>query len=200
MISAMAFFMFASVIIIAGVFIVISRDLVRSVLLLFVVVFNAAGIFLLLDAILVAACLMLIYLVITVVLFFCAILVLDLNINQVRFAFKRYSNIVYMVGAFIVFECFIFLMLSLVFDLSASINHLLIAEQISSFNRLARALYLDYFFITQFSMLILLTSTVGFVVLILKTGEEHQRDQSHLNLDKSNGSKILSGSNEKNGY
>ena len=200
MISAMAFFMFASVIIIAGVFIVISRDLVRSVLLLFVVVFNAAGIFLLLDAILVAACLMLIYLVITVVLFFCAILVLDLNINQVRFAFKRYSNIVYMVGAFIVFECFIFLMLCLVFDLSASINHLLIAEQISSFNRLARALYLDYFFITQFSMLILLTSTVGFVVLILKTGEEHQRDQSHLNPNKSIGSKILSGSNEKNGY
>ena len=200
MISAMAFFMFASVIIIAGVFIVISRDLVRSVLLLFVVVFNAAGIFLLLDAILVAACLVLIYLAITVVLFFCAILVLDLNINQVRFAFKRYSNIVYIVGAFIVFECFIFLMLCLVFDLSASINHLLIVEQVPSFNRLARALYLDYFFITQFSMLILLTSTVGFVVLILKTGEEHQRDQSHLNPNKSIGSKILSGSNEKNGY
>ena len=103
--------MFASVIIAAGaLIIVISRDLVRSVLFLFVLVFNAAGIFLLLDAILVAACLVTdICGRITVVLFFCAILVLDLSVNQVRSAFKRYSKIVYMVGAFVVFECFIFL-------------------------------------------------------------------------------------------
>jgi NADH-quinone oxidoreductase subunit J len=199
MISAVAFYMFALVIIAAGALIISSRDLVRSVLFLFVLIVNVTGIFLLLDAILVAVCLITIYVAIKVVLFFCVILVLDLSVNQVRSAFKRYSKIVYMVSSFVVFECFIFLTVSSLFDLSESINHFVLGEQISRFNLLARSLYLDYFFITQSSMLILLTSILGFVVLILKKGEEHQRDQSHLKSNQSSDSKVVRGSNAKNG-
>jgi NADH-quinone oxidoreductase subunit K len=46
-------------------------------------------------------------------------------------------------------------------------------------------------------MLILLTSILGFVVLILKKGEEHQRDQSHLKSNQSSDSKVVRGSNAK---
>jgi NADH:ubiquinone oxidoreductase subunit 6 (subunit J) len=104
-----------------------------------------------------------------------------------------------MVSSFVGFECFVFLTVSSLFDLSASMNHFVLGEQISRSNLLARSLYLDYFFITQSSMLILLTSILGFVVLILKKGEEHQRDQSHLKSNQSSDSKVVRGSNAKNG-
>ena len=96
MLSAVAFYMFALVIIAAGALIIFSRDLVRSVLFLFVLILNVTGIFLLLDAILVAVCLITIYVAVTVVLFFCVILITFYSTTL----FKVYNDI------FKVYNCY----------------------------------------------------------------------------------------------
>ena len=186
MTHVITFFLLASIIVLFAALSITARDPIRSILFLFVIMFNVAGLFVLLDAVLISVTLIILYLIITTALFFCGILIFDLNLFQMRKAVSKYSNLSSTIGLIIVIELSVWLMAFLFSQLS-SINAPLLNAGSFSFsplNVLAEKLYVDYFYTSHATMLILLVTIVGFVVLTSKKSETSRRDKSGLGVEQ----------------
>ena len=186
MTHAITFFLLASIIVVFAALSITARDPIRSILFLFVIMFNVAGLFVLLDAVLISVTLIILYLIITTALFFCGILIFDLNFFQMRKAVSKYSNLSSTIGLILVIELSVWLMAFLFSQLS-SINAPLLNAGSFSFspvNVLAEKLYVDYFYTSHATMLILLVTIVGFVVLTSKKSEALRRDKSVLGVEQ----------------
>ena len=186
MTHVITFFLLASIIVVFAALSITARDPIRSILFLFVIMFNVAGLFVLLDAVLISVTLIILYLIITTALFFCGILIFDLNFFQMREAVSKYSNLSSTIGLILVIELSVWLMAFLFSQLS-SINAPLLNAGSFSFspvNVLAEKLYVDYFYTSHATMLILLVTIVGFVVLTSKKSETLRRDTSVLGAEQ----------------
>ena len=186
MTSALTFFLLASIILAFSVLSITARDPIRSVIFLFAIMFNVAALFVLLDAILISVTLLILYLTISTCLFLCGILIFDLNLFQMRKVVAQYSNLSLTVTLILLIELSVWLVAYLFSRLSSIDSALLRANafSFSSLHILAEKLYVDYFYISQATMLILLVTVVGFVVLTIKKSETLRRDKSVLSLEQ----------------
>jgi len=186
MTNALTFFLLASLILAFSVLSITARDPVRSVLFLFAIMFNVAGLFVLLDAILISVTLIILYLIISAGLFFCGILIFDLNFFQMRKAVSQYANLSATIGLILIIELSVWFVAYFFSQLSSIDGPLLGAGSFSfsSFKALAERLYVDYFYISQVTILIFLVTIVGFVVLTIKRSETLRRDKSVLSLEQ----------------
>ena len=186
MTSALTFFLLASIILAFSVLSITARDPIRSVIFLFAIMFNVAALFVLLDAILISVTLLILYLTISTCLFLCGILIFDLNLFQMRKVVAQYSNLSLAVTLILLIELSVWLVAYLFSRLSSIDSALLRANafSFSSLHILAEKLYVDYFYISQATMLILLVTVVGFVVLTIKKSETLRRDKSVLSLEQ----------------
>ena len=186
MTNALTFFLLASIIVVFSVLSITARDPIRSVIFLFAIMFNVAALFVLLDAILISVTLLILYLTICTCLFLCGILIFDLNLFQMRKVVAQYSNLSLTVTLILLIELSVWLVAYLFSRLSSIDSALLPANtfSFSSLHILAEKLYVDYFYISQATMLILLVTVVGFVVLTIKKSETLRRDKSVLSLEQ----------------
>ena len=186
MTNALTFFLLASIIVIFSVLSITARDPIRSVIFLFAIMFNVAALFVLLDAILISVTLIILYLTISTGLFFCGILIFDLNLFQMRQVVAQYSKLSASVTLILVIELSVWFVAYLFYQLSSIDSPLLSANafSFSSLQVLAEKLYVDYFYISQATMLILLVTVVGFVVLTIKKSETLRKDKSVLSLEQ----------------
>ena len=186
MTNALTFFLLTSIIMVFSVLSVTARDPVRSVIFLFAIIFNVAALFILLDAILISVTLLILYLTISTGLFFCGILIFDLNLFQMRQVVAQYSKLSASVTLILVIELSVWFVAYLFYQLSSIDSPLLSANafSFSSLQVLAEKLYVDYFYISQATMLILLVTVVGFVVLTIKKSETLRKDKSVLSLEQ----------------
>ena len=186
MTNALTFFLLAFLIMAFSFLSITARDPIRSVIFLFAIMFNVAALFVLLDAILISVTLVILYLTISTGLFFCGILIFDLNLFQMRKVVAQYSNLSSAVTLILVMELFFCFVAYLFSQLSSIDSPLLSANafSFSSLNTLAQKLYVDYFYISQATMLILLVTVIGFVVLTIKKSETLRRDKSVLSLER----------------
>ena len=186
MTHVITFFLLASIIVVFAALSITARDSIRSILFLFVIMFNVAGLFVLLDAVLISVTLIILYLIITTGLFFCGILIFDLNFFQMRKAVSKYSNLSSTIGLILVIELSVWFMAFLFSQLSSIDAPLLNATSFSfsPLNVLAEKLYVDYFYTSHAAMLILLVTIVGFVVLTIKKSETLRRDKSVLGVEQ----------------
>ena len=194
MTNALTFFLLASIIVAFSVLSITARDPIRSVIFLFAIMFNVAALFVLLDAILISVTLLILYLTISTGLFFCGILIFDLNLFQMRKVVAQYSKLSASVTLILLIELSVWFVAYLFSRLSSFDSALLSANafSFSSLHTLAEKLYVDYFYISQGTMLILLVTVIGFVVLTIKKSETLRRDknilsleQNHINTDSS---------------
>ena len=194
MTNALTFFLLASIIVAFSVLSITARDPIRSVIFLFAIMFNVAALFVLLDAILISVTLLILYLTISTGLFFCGILIFDLNLFQMRKVVAQYSKLSVSVTLILLIELSVWFVAYLFSRLSSIDSALLSANafSFSSLHTLAEKLYVDYFYISQGTMLILLVTVIGFVVLTIKKSETLRRDknilsleQNHINTDSS---------------
>ena len=186
MTNALTFFLLASIIIAFSVLSITARDTIRSVVFLFGVMFNVAALFVLLDAILISVTLLILYLTISICLFLCGILILDLNLFQMRKVVAQYSNLGLTVTLILLIELSVGFVAYL-FSRLSSIGSELVCDNafsFSSLHTLAEKLYVDYFYISQATMLILLVAVIGFVVLTIKKSETLRRDKNVLSLEQ----------------
>ena len=186
MTHVITFFLLASIILVFATLSITARDPIRSFLFLFAIMFNVAGLLVLLDAVLISVTLIILYLTITTGLFFCGILIFDLNFCQMRKVVSKYSNLSSTIGLILVIELSVWFIAFLFFQLS-SIDAPLLDSGSFSFsplNVLAEKLYVDYFYTSQVTMLILLVTIVGFVVLTIKRSETLRRDKSVLGAEQ----------------
>src|SRR5260370_9098358 len=96
--QALAFYVFAFVVMASAAMVVVSRNPVYSVLFLILAFFNAAALFLLIGAEFIAMILIIVYVGAVAVLFLFVVMMLDINLAKLREGFLKYLPVGAMIG------------------------------------------------------------------------------------------------------
>jgi NADH-quinone oxidoreductase subunit J len=168
MIQAVAFYLFATILIAAGAMTILSRNPVHSVLWLILAFFNAAGLMLILGAEFIAMLLVIVYVGAVAVLFLFVVMMLDIDFAELRAGFARVLPLGLLLAVVLAAE--------LIFAVGAwqagSINLAVRAAPIdpalanvSNIEAVGRLLYTRYVFLFEAAGIILLVAMVGAIVL-----------------------------------
>jgi len=170
-IQAICFYLFAAVTIASAVMVISSRNPVHSVMFLILAFFNAAALFILLGAEFLGMILIVVYLGAVTVLFLFVVMMLDINVAQLRQGFLQYLPIGAMIGLVLLAELIMVLGGWAFSPQAAEVAQVPIppAEQVSNTAALGRVLYTKYVYLFQASGIVLLVAMVGAIVLTLRT-------------------------------
>ena len=173
MFSALIFYMFAALAVASGVMVISARNPVHSVLFLILAFFNAAGLFLLAGAEFLAMILVIVYVGAVAVLFLFVVMMLDINVVELREGFLQYLPTGAVVGIVLLVELMVmFGGWAFAPDVEALIQAPApAAEQITNTEALGRLLYTTYAYLFQASGLLLLVAMVGTILLTLRRRE-----------------------------
>lgn len=173
----LAFYVFATVAIAAGLFVVVSRNPVHSVLWLILTFFTTACMFVLMGAEFVAMLLIIVYVGAVAVLFLFVVMMLDVNFAELRKGVADFLPVGVLIGVVLMME------------LSLVIGNWIIAPQApaqraaemptpeSAQNTVALGLliYTEYVYLFQTAGLILFVAMIGAIVLTLRHREGIKR-------------------------
>jgi NADH-quinone oxidoreductase subunit J len=178
MIQGICFYLFSAIMIASAVMVIASRNPVHSVLFLILAFFNAAGLFVLLGAEFVAMILVVVYVGAVAVLFLFVVMMLDINLAELRGGFLQYLPVGALVGLILLVE------LSLVIGgtLVTPGAHQLMATPLSvaepnNTRALGQLLYTHYMFVFQCAGLILLVAMIGAIVLTMRHAPGQRRQK-----------------------
>ncbi|MGR3492560.1 MAG: NADH-quinone oxidoreductase subunit J [Shimia sp.] len=169
-----AFYAFALSTITGGLFTVLSRNPVHSVLWLILAFLSSAGLFVLLGAEFVAMLLVIVYVGAVAVLFLFVVMMLDVDFAELKAEMARYLPLGLLIGIVILSQLAIAAGVWTFSDAAAA-N---IAQPINDFENTAALgliLYDDYILLFQLSGLILLVAMIGAIVLTLRHREDVKR-------------------------
>lgn len=178
-VAALAFYLFAAVMLAAGVMVVAARNPVHSVLFLIVAFLNAAGLFVLLGAEFLAMILVIVYVGAVAVLFMFVVMMLDIDLARAREGFPRYLPIGGAIG----------LVLAVELGFAAAAVRLgeggapltapggPAAGPVTNTETLGRLLYTEYFYLFQAAGVVLLVAMVAAIALSLREREGVRRQK-----------------------
>ena len=164
MIEAAFFYLFAAVMLGAGLMVVVSRNPVFSVLFLILAFFNAAGLFVLIGAEFIAMLLVVVYVGAVAVLFLFVVMMLDINFAEMRAGFQKYLPLGLIVGGILVFE-----LVAAIYGDAFSGATLPAMPEISNTRALGNELYTKYLYLFQIAGLILLVAMIGAISLTMRS-------------------------------
>jgi len=169
MLTAIAFYLFAAVLIASAVMVIASRNPVHSVLFLILAFFNAAGLFVLLGAEFLAMILVIVYVGAVAVLFLFVVMMLDVDFAELRRGTLQYLPLGLLIAAILAAEL-VFAGAAWKFAPAAA-TALASAKPgaISNTEALGRILYTDYIYYFQLAGLVLLVAMIGAIVLTLRS-------------------------------
>ncbi len=175
--AAFAFYLFAAGVVSGGLFTVISRNPVHSVLWLILAFLSSAGLFVLLGAEFVAMLLVIVYVGAVAVLFLFVVMMLDVDFAALKAEMARYIPIALLIGIVILMQLAIAIGVwnfsPEAQDLRANVTPPL--DEVHNTAALGLLLYDQYFLLFQLSGLILLTAMIGAIVLTLRHREGIKR-------------------------
>ena len=169
------FYVFALGTLVGGLFTVVSRNPVHSVLWLILAFLSAAGLFILLGAEFVAMLLMIVYVGAVAVLFLFVVMMLDVDFAELKAEMTKYMPLALLIGVIILMQ------LALAFGAwgySDGIETRLAAPVdggIQNTAGLGTLLYDKYFMLFQLAGLILLVAMIGAIVLTLRHRQDIKR-------------------------
>ncbi|HLB06162.1 MAG TPA: NADH-quinone oxidoreductase subunit J [Alphaproteobacteria bacterium] len=169
-VAAIAFYLFAAVMVAAGVMVVAARNPVHSVLFLILAFFNSAGLFVLLGAEFIAMVLVIVYVGAVAVLFLFVVMMLDVDFAELRAGFARYLPLGGLLGLVLLIEL-IFVLTSGAFDVSVAAQGLAPAPDAGAIHNteaLGNLLYTRYVYLFEAAGVILLVAMIGAIVLTLR--------------------------------
>ncbi|MBV8458489.1 MAG: NADH-quinone oxidoreductase subunit J [Acetobacteraceae bacterium] len=185
--QAIAFYVFAFVVVASGAMVVTSRNPVYSVLFLILAFFNAAALFVLIGAEFVAMILIIVYVGAVAVLFLFVVMMLDINVAQVRQGFLDYLPVGAAIGIALLAE--ILFGLGVWGGSSGTVQALSRAgiqvTAVENTRAIGRVLYTQYFFVFQGAGLVLLVAMIGAIVLTLRTRPGVRRQRATVQLFRS---------------
>jgi len=167
MIAAIAFYVFAAILIGSAVMVVTSRNPVHSVLFLILGFFNAAGLFLLAGAEFLALILVIVYVGAVAVLFLFVVMMLDIDFTELREGYQKYARLGLVVGAVLVAELLLALRAWDAVPGAAALRQTPMSAATNT-AALGHVIYTDYIFLFQASGLVLLVAMIGAIVLTLR--------------------------------
>lgn len=174
-IAVLAFYLFAAMTIASAVLVIFARNPVHSVLWLILAFFNAAGLMLMTGAEFIALLLVIVYVGAVAVLFLFVVMMLDINVEELRKGFTRYAPLGAIVAFIMVFE-----IVNVVYVKRLGLDRLPAAPpppaDYSNTRELGSVLYTDYVYPFQIAAVILLVAIVTAIVLTMRqrTGQKVQ--------------------------
>jgi NADH-quinone oxidoreductase subunit J len=175
MIAALAFYLFAAVLLVSAGMVVSARNPVHAVLFLILAFFNAAALFLLAGAEFLAMILVIVYVGAVAVLFLFVVMMLDVNFAQMREGFQRYLPVGAAVGVVLFAELIMVLSGWSFAPGAASFRYAPAAVDLHNTAQLGRLIYTDYILLFQTSGLVLLVAMIGAIVLTLRDKKTSRR-------------------------
>ncbi|MBB6251652.1 NADH-quinone oxidoreductase subunit J [Nitrospirillum iridis] len=172
---ALAFYLFAAVLVLAGMLVVTARNPVHSVLFLILAFFNAAGLFVLIGAEFVAMILVIVYVGAVAVLFLFVVMMLDINFQELRKGFLRYLPAGLAVGAALLAELGLVISGWVYAGPADSVRAAPTPESVTNAQALGDLLYTQYAYIFEASGLVLLVAMIGAIVLTLRSRKGTRR-------------------------
>jgi NADH-quinone oxidoreductase subunit J len=167
MFPTILFFIFASVLVCAALGVILSRNPVYSALLLVLCFFNSAVIWVLLDAEFLGIVLILVYVGAVMVLFLFVVMMLDVNVEQLRKEFVGYWPLTLAVAGFVVFAMINVIVVRHLGGLALMSAPQLPADY-SNTRALGVELFTRYAYPAQVAALILLVASIAAIVLTLR--------------------------------
>ena len=180
MIQAIAFYLFAFVVIASGAMTISSRNPVHSVLWLILAFFNAAGLMLLLGAEFIAMLVVIVYVGAVAVLFLFVVMMLDIDFASLRSGFTKNLPFGLILAVVLLAEILI-AGLSWKAGPGLSGRHIVQGSQ-PNIVALGQLLYSRYLFAFELAGLILLVAMIGAIVLTHRS----RRDTRPQNIAKQN--------------
>ncbi|MAB06257.1 MAG: NADH:ubiquinone oxidoreductase subunit J [Rhodobacteraceae bacterium] len=173
--TVFAFYLFALCAIIGGLFTVISRNPVHSVLWLILAFLSSAGLFVLLGTEFVAMLLVIVYVGAVAVLFLFVVMMLDVDFAALKSGMAKYMPLALLIGIVLLMQ------LGMAFgawETSEMAPELMTAPTPSDLQNTAALgvlLYDRYFLLFQLAGLILLVAMIGAIVLTLRHRSDVKR-------------------------
>ena len=177
-VQVLCFYLFSAIMVASAVMVISSRNPVHSVLFLILAFFNAAGLFVLIGAEFLAMILVVVYVGAVAVLFLFVVMMLDVNIAELRQGFLQYLPVGGLVGLILMVE--LIMVAGFYFGAPEAAETvarvpILPADEVTNTEALGRVLYTDYVYLFQASGLILLVAMIGAIVLTLRQREGVKR-------------------------
>jgi NADH-quinone oxidoreductase subunit J len=166
------FYLFSAVTVIAALRVITARNPVHAVLFLVLAFFNVAALWLLLQAEFLALALIMVYVGAVMVLFLFVVMMLDINIEQMRRGFWKNLPLGAVVGLLMVGEMAVVLS-GRYFGL-ATLPPQNQAANYSNTKELARLLYTDYAYPFEIASVILLVAIIVAVMLTLRRRKDNK--------------------------
>ncbi len=176
----LAFYLFAITTVTAGLFVVISRNPVHSVLWLILCFLSTAGLFVLLGAEFVAMLLIIVYVGAVAVLFLFVVMMLDVDFAELKAEMAKYIPLAGLIGVVLLMQ------LAIAYGVWETADGVIMAPGLDAIavppvlntQALGLVLYDEYFVMFQLSGLILLVAMIGAIALTLR----HRKDVKRQNV------------------
>jgi NADH-quinone oxidoreductase subunit J len=172
-----AFYAFAIVVVTAGLFVVVSRNPVHSVLWLILAFLSSAGLFVLLGAEFVAMLLIIVYVGAVAVLFLFVVMMLDIDFAALKAGMARYLPLASLIGLVLLMQFALAYGAWVTADGAMGLRQAVTPDMAEVHNTKALGLliYDQYAYLFQAAGLILLVAMIGAIVLTLRHREGVKR-------------------------
>ena len=177
-IAAFAFYLFAICVIAGGLFTVISKNPVHSVLWLILSFLSSAGLFVLLGAEFVAMLLIIVYVGAVAVLFLFVVMMLDVDFAELKAGMAQYLPIALLIGVVLLMQFAMAFGAWTEAENAQALREAVAPEGVTNTAALGLLIYDQYFTLFQLAGLILLVAMIGAIVLTLR----HRRDIKRQNV------------------
>ena len=175
-----AFYLFAIITVTAGLFVVMARNPVHSVLWLILCFLSTAGLFVLLGAEFVAMLLIIVYVGAVAVLFLFVVMMLDVDFAELKAEMARYVPLAGLIGVVLLMQ------LAIAYGVWETADGIVAAPGLAAIETppvlntqaLGLILYDEYFVMFQLAGLILLVAMIGAIALTLR----HRKDVKRQNV------------------
>jgi NADH-quinone oxidoreductase subunit J len=169
MIQAIAFYLFAFMVLMSGFWTILSRNPVHSVLWLILAFFNAAGLMLLCGAEFIAMLLVIVYVGAVAVLFLFVVMMLDIDFAELRAGFVRYAAIGVVFAVALACEIFIAIGAWSAGGIKLDQRIAPTPDKMPNIEAIGHLLYSHYLFVFEGAGLVLLVAMIGAIVLTHRT-------------------------------
>jgi NADH-quinone oxidoreductase subunit J len=165
------FYAFSAVLVVAAIGVITARNPVHAALFLVFAFVNSAVIWLLLEAEFLAIVLVLVYVGAVMVLFLFVVMMLDVNVAQMRAGFTRYAPLGILIAAIVVVEIGSVVWVKQLGGVAAPAASAADASDYSNTRALGDLLYTNYLYPFELAAVVLLIAIVAAIVLTMRQRE-----------------------------
>ena len=191
--NTLVFYMFAAITVLAALRVITARNPVHAALFLVLAFCSSAGIWILLEAEFLAITLVLVYVGAVMVLFLFVVMMLDINLEQLREGFWRWFPFGAVLAVIMVFQMIWVLGNRQTAETGAQVvKH---AANYSNTKELGRLIYTDYVYPFELAAVLLLVAIVAAIALTLRRRKDvkSQEPNKQVLVKKADRLRIVSG-------